>query len=263
MPVNVKKAPSKSRSHNDSSSLERDEQSEDRLRWVASRGCFTLVPFSLLPKEEILVGEPCFVSYVPNFLNLADADDVFRRLRDEVPWKRVEDDYGVQDRLTAYWGDPGCVFAYVGIQCQPEPWHPAAEKVRDKLNATLGTRHGANPITACLCNNYEDKAGKIDWHFDEMRAHGPAQLVVSVTLGSARRIYLKPRDGKGDDEVISQLLEPGSAFIMAAETQDHFLHSLPLEPGAGQRIALTFRSIVPGWEEKYGTTRTGLCTDGK
>ena len=40
------------------------------------------------------------------------------------------------------------------------------------------------------------------------------------------------------------------ALVMAGETQSQWEHALPLEPGRDpHRISLTFRSIVPGWEE--------------
>ena len=50
--------------------------------------------------------------------------------------------------------------------------------VRDRLNERLGSRHGGvqAPVTACLACQYDAGRGALPWHFDEMRAHGEAQV---------------------------------------------------------------------------------------
>ena len=93
-------------------------------------------------------------------------------------------------------------------------------------------------------------AGHIAWHADEVRAHGPRPLVVCITLcpGGARRFELRhPRTGA----TAACTLAHGSALVMAGATQAHWQHRLPEAPAeadAPQRIALTFRSIVAGFE---------------
>ena len=45
-------------------------------------------------------------------------------------------------------------------------------------------------------------------------------------------------------------LPSGSALVMAGDAQDHWEHSLPLDAAAApRRVSLTFRSIVPGYED--------------
>jgi alkylated DNA repair dioxygenase AlkB len=101
-----------------------------------------------------------------------------------------------------------------------------------------------------------------------LQAHGEAKLVISVSLGVERLFELQKKGsdaegtevgvqgGKehvgfdsGNSSRISLRLAPGSALLMAKETQEKWLHQLPAEDGAGQRISLTFRSIVPGFED--------------
>ena len=42
-------------------------------------------------------------------------------------------------------------------------------------------------------------------------------------------------------------------------TQEEFEHELPLRPGDGHRISLTFRSIVPGFEDALGVAAEDPC----
>ena len=43
-----------------------------------------------------------------------------------------------------------------------------------------------------------------------------------------------------------------SFIVGRGRTQEAFEHELPLRPGDGHRISLTFRSIVPGFEDGIG-----------
>ena len=60
-----------------------------------------------------------------------------------------------------------------------------------------------------------------------------------------------------------------SFIVGRGRTQEAFEHELPLRPGDGHRISLTFRSIVPGFEDGIGAAeeanacvaRMGLTCD--
>eukprot|EP00937_MAST-01D_sp_MAST-1D-sp2_P005077 g5077.t1 len=117
-------------------------------------------------------------------------------------------------------------------------------------------------------------------------AHGPLKLIATVSLGSARTFELRPRaqaheqeqeqeqeriavgaggggvehvlapalgeQGSSMSPIASVRLKAGSMVVMAGETQAHWLHQLPLpvpRDEANHRISLTFRSIVPGFED--------------
>ena len=54
-------------------------------------------------------------------------------------------------------------------------------------------------------------------------------------------------------------LEAGSVLGMWGRTQEAFEHELPLRPGDGHRISLTFRSIVPGFEDGIGAAADDAC----
>ena len=86
-----------------------------------------------------------------------------------------------------------------------------------------------------------------------MRAHGDAKLVLALSLGGERRMLLRPKGTSSEarvEGVMALTLPPGSAVAMAGAAQDHWEHSLPLDSRAApRRVSLTFRTIVPGYEE--------------
>ena len=223
--------------------------------------------------------------------------DLFQTLQDTLPWRREVDDFGAQDRLSWYCGNDGADFAYVGLYLKPHPWTAELLMMRDAVNdclsepvaEALGLDKADCQITASLVNHYPRGDGLIPWHWDEVRAHGPAKMVCSVSLGGPRTFELKKRRGNGQeqeqqeeeevgaevedgddhDQVISTVLEPGSMMLMAGSAQDHWMHQLPNPDGddAPARISLTMRSIVPGWEARLlqeageQAAKTGSCVE--
>lgn len=189
--------------------------------------------------------EGSLIYLVPSLLDATEAEAIFVEMAPWGGWRREADDYGPQDRRTAYFADDPCtIFSYVGLVCKPSPWLPSLAKLRDRVNAAIAVAHGT-ACTACLANEYGAGAGAIAWHGDEVRAHGDAKLVVSVSTGGERVFYLRHRQTQ---RTIRVPLPPGSALVMSGEAQSHWEHSLPLEPGAPHRISFTFRSIVSGYE---------------
>jgi alkylated DNA repair dioxygenase AlkB len=66
-------------------------------------------------------------------------------------------------------------------------------------------------------------------------------VIASVSLGAERLFRLKRKNGY---VAFSERLPHGSLLIMAGNTQEHFKHEVPKEPGVSQpRINLTFRRI--------------------
>ena len=197
-----------------------------------------------------------FICYIPELIHKAQADQLFRWMKDNVAWRREVDNFGPQERLSAYFGDNGCTFAYVGLTLYPQPWPDPIFRVRHQLESFLDIYPQLADISCsgCLVNNYPAGEGLIPWHHDETRAHGPRPLVVSVSLcpDGERPMQLRRRQSSANSEE-AQLTVPlahGSALVMAGTTQETWLHRLPLPgPGAAHRIALTFRSIVPGYED--------------
>eukprot|EP00960_Hanusia_phi_P024513 722064-Hanusia_phi.AAC.2 len=203
------------------------------------------------PFGDVLVdptenGENCFITYIPKFMQTRAATELFENLRDNVEWRREEDSVGVQERLTAYYGDQNCTFAYVGLRLTPKPWTSSLLPIKNHINSFFSS-HGLPYLTACLLNNYEQGGGRIVWHHDEVRAHGSCPLVVSVTLSPEGNRLFEFRHAASKRQISLPVLH-GSAVVMAGRTQVHWQHRLPCTPSP-HRISLTFRSIVPGYED--------------
>lgn len=179
-----------------------------------------------------------------------------------VVWRTHVDDFGPQDRLTAYWGDAGTAFWFVGLRLEPEAWPLSPLLAAARAAAQRAAGDGV-ALTACLANRYDAGEGFIAPHGDEVRAHGPEPVICTLSLGGPREIVLMEREGcegaAGERRQVRRRLEPGSVLVMRGRAmQDEWRHELPLASGgAGAnpvRIALTFRSIVPGYEDSLAAT---------
>ena len=92
---------------------------------------------------------------------------------------------------------------------------------------------------ALLCNLYRDGNDSVGLHADAEPEMGP--VIASISLGAGRLFRLKRENGS---IAFSERLPHGSLFVMAGDTQKHFKHEVPKEPGVTQpRINLTFRRI--------------------
>jgi alkylated DNA repair dioxygenase AlkB len=220
-------------------------------------------------------GAGASICYIPSVIDKVDADHLFHWLLENVEWRRENDNFGPQDRLSAYFGDAECTFSYVGLTLKPRPWPTPMLKVRQQLEARLAKDSFLSGITcsACLVNNYPPGEGQIVWHHDEIRAHGPRPLIASVSLSphGERSFELRRRAAAaGGDPTsaataaaadLSLSLAHGSALIMAGSAQEGWLHRLPLSgPDAPHRISLTFRSIIPGFEDALAAAAAADCT---
>jgi alkylated DNA repair dioxygenase AlkB len=204
--------------------------------------------------------ENSLIVYVKDFLPFENQEKLLRQLSKNIQWRKEVDDFGVQDRESCYMGnDPSCIFSYVGLKLTPNKWNFDCQGIRDKLNRIIAPYISKQlpqlqekdcRVTACLMNYYRKGEGMIPWHSDEVRAHGRGKVVASVSLGGPRPFELKKRNENDEDATIMSItLDPGSVLLMAGDVQEEFLHRLPLsEENSPERISLTMRSIVPGFE---------------
>lgn len=97
---------------------------------------------------------------------------------------------------------------------------------------------------SCLLNNYRDGADSIMMHSDK-EALGPKNAVAALSLGATRTFIFKSKTkaANGRYPTIKIPINNGDLMIMAGECQNLWTHGINKEPGAGQRISLTFRTI--------------------
>lgn len=188
------------------------------------------------------------VTYIPHFMEGAEAEALFHILLEAVPWEHdVLHLFGktiTTERKVAWYGDPSAVYRYSGSTKKPFPWTQDLLRLKHAVEQLSGGR-----LNACLLNLYHHAGEGMSWHSDNEAELGPHPLIVSISLGAERRFSFKHKI-KGTR--IDILLESGSALLMAGSTQQHWLHALPKSKASPttlfgtpqERINLTFRLIV-------------------
>lgn len=190
---------------------------------------------------RVVVAKHGLVTYEPAFLSASEAAVLLRELLAEVRWRqdhlRIHGRQIPFPRLTAWYGDPGAVYSYSGIENRPVAWTPALARLRDRLRAALGT--GFN---SALLNLYRTGSDSMGWHADDEPELGARPLIASVSLGAARRFELRSR---ASGETRRVVLEHGSLLVMSGETQHRWRHQVPKEPTVrAPRVNLTFRTVA-------------------
>lgn len=181
------------------------------------------------------------LNYLPAWLDGPTADHWFQQLVNETPWQQPEVVlYGRRHpvpRLTAWYGDADARYRYSGMIHQPLPWTPLLAEIRQRLVGTLGS-----PLNGALLNYYRDGQDSMGWHSDDERELGDEPLVVSLSLGGARRFDLRR---KGHNRIEHSLtLAHGSLLVMGGQTQHYWQHQVAkTRKPCAPRLNLTFRLI--------------------
>jgi alkylated DNA repair dioxygenase AlkB len=158
---------------------------------------------------------------------------LFARLAEQVPWRaerrRMYDRTVDVPRLLCFYGEQA-----------PLP-DPALERCRDLLSAFYQAELGERLVTAGLCF-YRDGQDSVAWHGDTIgRGSTQDTIVAIVSLGQARRLLLRPRDG-GPGGTLRYNLGHGDLIVMGGSCQRTWEHAVPKSARpAGPRISVQFR----------------------
>jgi alkylated DNA repair dioxygenase AlkB len=184
------------------------------------------------------------VRYAEAWLGRDEADALFERLRQEIPWERHRlSMFGREvdsPRLSCWIGDPGTDYIYSRTRFEPRPWTSSLLVLRERVEAFSGAR-----FNSVLANLYRDGQDSMGWHSDDEPELGPQPVIASVSLGAERRFRLRRKLPRGTRATPLGLpLAHGSLLCMAGDTQRYYQHDLPKLAGmVGARINLTFRFI--------------------
>lgn len=167
--------------------------------------------------------------YIERFV--ANPDVALKRLSVELEWERRED----APRSEYYCNDTPEPYTYGKGRgrrtYEVRPWHA-------EILAACGC-----VFDTCFLNRYLDQRDHLGWHADDSPEMDDSRPIVSVSLGVAREIRIRPKTAGGVAEKF--LLAHGSAFIMPPGFQDVFMHQIPKASFlCGERISLTFRGYV-------------------
>ena len=182
------------------------------------------------------------IIYYPNFYNFLEANTIFEKLLNEIPWQ--QDDikvYGkvyAQPRLTALFGNDGKPYSYSNIKMQPHPWNLILQKMKFQIENVI-----AENFTTVLLNLYRNGKDSNGWHADNEKELGINPAIASLSFGEERYFHLQHNTDK--ELKLKILLEHGSLLIMKGTTQHFWKHQIPkTAKPIGNRINLTFRKIV-------------------
>lgn len=188
---------------------------------------------------------PCdgYMSYLPGFIDSAEADRFFQELFSTIPWKQETIQlFGKvhnQPRLVSWHADSDAGYSYSNKALKIEPWTPTLEKIRQRVGEELKAT-----FNGVLLNLYRDQRDSNGWHSDDEKELGEEPLIASISLGAERDFLIKHKTLKLPS--IKQKLEHGSLMIMSGTSQQHWKHTIPKRTREiGPRINLTFRQINP------------------
>lgn len=141
-------------------------------------------------------------------------------------------------RLSAWHGEHGRTYTYSKIEMEPQPWTPALQEIRLRIEETTGLT-----FNSMLANLYRDGSDHVAWHADDEPELGPEPVIASVSLGACRKFSM--RHNERGDQKYSIDLAHGSLLMMQGLTQSYWQHCLAKTARAiGPRINLTFRTIL-------------------
>jgi alkylated DNA repair dioxygenase AlkB len=159
------------------------------------------------------------------------ADEVFTTLVETVPWRaerRVMWDQEVDvPRLVHTYGDG-----------DPLP-HPALTEAREVLTRHYAAELGEPFVTAGCCF-YRDGRDSVAWHGDRIgRARSHDTMVAIVSLGSPRKLLLRPKGGSVEHTFS---VGHGDLLVMGGSCQRTWEHAVPkTSKPVGPRISVQFR----------------------
>jgi alkylated DNA repair dioxygenase AlkB len=160
------------------------------------------------------------------------ADALFERLVAEVPWyaerRQMYDRVVDVPRLLCFYGED-----------DPLP-EPLLAQAREALCSHYADELGEPFRTAGLCL-YRDGGDSVAWHGDRIgRGRTEDTMVAIVSLGTPRRLLLRPRGGGGPG--LRFTLGHGDLLVMGGSCQRTWEHCVPkTSRPVGPRISVQFR----------------------
>ena len=181
------------------------------------------------------------VVYHGSIMARAEADTCLLALMQEAEWQHdqahIHGKHIITKRKMAWQGDKAYAYRYSGVRRVASPWTVTVSKLKKQVEALTGEY-----FNACLLNFYHHGEEGMAWHSDAEREMQAGAAIASLSLGAQRKFSFKHQNSR---ERVDIYLEHGSLLIMKGETQQHWLHQLPVSKRVKQpRINLTFRQMV-------------------
>lgn len=181
-----------------------------------------------LPDAELTLWE--------HFFSRPEADQFYKTLMEETPWKQEEisvyDKTHLTPRMTVWYGKTRTPDKPI------RPLTPTLETIKKKVEETSGIH-----FTSVLVNLYRDGKDGVGWHRDRDRELGPKPIVASVSFGETRPFEIRHKFNKDLDKIRIPL-NHGSFLLMGGTMQHFWEHQIPkTAKDIKPRINLTFRIV--------------------
>lgn len=181
------------------------------------------------------------VFYHPCLISPQQSDLFFQSFLKSISWKQDEIKlFGkliLTKRKVAWYGDDFLKYTYSGFTKTAIPWTPELLQLKQLVEDQCKIS-----FNSCLLNYYHDGQEGMAWHSDDEPELEKNGMIASVSLGASRKFVFKHKQKLQKANLV---LEDGSLLIMTGETQQFWLHSLPVSKKVvAPRINLTFRKIV-------------------
>lgn len=175
------------------------------------------------------------------FLAVDESARLFAELVEAAAWEQpdVRQPYtgkmSPQKRLSAYYGEPGDPYRYSGVTHSAMPWLPCLANLRVRVEEAVEL-----PLTRALLFYYRFGGDRVAYHTDTYDGPPDRHVIAVVTVGTARRLQLRPRGAKRTTYSVE--LGPGSLFVMRRSAASDWEHQVPdTKKAVGPRIAISFR----------------------
>jgi alkylated DNA repair dioxygenase AlkB len=189
-----------------------------------------IAPGAVAP-DRVALGSGAWIDVQRGWLTGSDV--LFERLAARVPWRaerrRMYERTVDVPRLLCFYGEDAAL---------PDP---ALDACRDALNSHYLAELGEPLVTAGLCL-YRDGRDSVAWHGDTIgRGSTQDTMVAIVSLGTARPLLLRPRDGH-PGHTLRYNLGHGDLIVMGGSCQRTWEHAIQktAQP-TGPRISVQFR----------------------
>jgi alkylated DNA repair dioxygenase AlkB len=180
------------------------------------------VDLSLDGARRRFLGQGAWVDHVPGWVR--GADGLFDEVLTTAPWQG-EQQRPMYDRIVDV------------PRLTTGGWHVGRPVLLDRMARCLGRHYGVQ-LPSISANLYRDGNDSVAWHGDRIGRHRVSTIVAIVSLGSPRRLLLRP---EGGGPSIGYTLHSGDLLVQGGTCQKTFQHCVPKRAQAGPRISVMFR----------------------
>ncbi len=180
------------------------------------------------------------VIYYGKIFNQSLSDDYLTRLTNNIEWKNDEvvifGKQYITKRKVAFYGSKILEYKYSNSTKTALTFTPELLEIKQTVEKLTGAS-----FNACLLNMYPTGNEGMGWHSDNESSIVKHSAIASVSFGAERKFLLKHKVLPYSSSIV---LEHGSLLLMQNETQQYWLHRLPVSKRIHQpRINLTFRQM--------------------